>query len=42
MKLHKCLLHFMKIAIKSPDVLIDSDLEYIVETWNRKCTRIAA
>jgi hypothetical protein len=31
----------MKIAIESPDTLLDSDLEEIVDTWNRKNRRIA-
>ena len=31
----------MKIAIESPDKLLDSDLEEIVDTWNRKSRRIA-
>ena len=33
--------HLMKIAIESPDKLLDSDLEEIVDTWNRKSRRIA-
>ena len=33
--------HLMKIAIKSPETLLDSDLEDIVDTWNRKSRRIA-
>ena len=33
--------HLMKIAIESPDKLSDSDLEDIVDTWNRKSRRIA-
>ena len=32
--------HLMEIAIKSPDTLLDSDLEDIVDTWNRKNRRI--
>ena len=30
----------MKIAIDSPDKLKDSDLEEIVDTWNRKSRRL--
>ena len=30
--------HLMKIAIESPDELTDSDLDEIVEVWNRKKT----
>ena len=33
--------HLMKIAIESPDKLLDSDLEEIVDMWNRKSRRIA-
>ena len=33
--------HLMKIAIESPATLTDSDLEEIVDTWNRKGRRIA-
>ena len=33
--------HLMKIAIESPDKLTDSDLEDIVDVWNRKSRRIA-
>ena len=33
--------HLMKIAIESPDKLTDSDLEDIVNVWNRKSRRIA-
>ena len=33
--------HLMKIAIESPDTLLDSDLEEIVDMWNRKNRRIA-
>ena len=33
--------HLMKIAIESPDTLLDSDLEDIVDMWNRKSRRIA-
>ena len=33
--------HLMKIAIESPDTLFDSDLEEIVDMWNRKNRRIA-
>ena len=29
------------IAIEPPDKLLDSDLEEIVDTWNRKSTKIA-
>ena len=41
---HLCdtsLSHLMKIAIESPDKLTDSDLEDIVDVWNRKSRRIA-
>ena len=31
----------MKIVIESPETLTDSDLEEIVDVWNRKVTRIA-
>ena len=31
----------MKIVIESPEKLTDSDLEEIVDVWNRKGTRIA-
>ena len=34
------LLHLMKIAIKSPDKLSDSDTEEIVNVWNRKSRRV--
>lgn len=33
--------HLMKITIESPDKLTDSDLEDIVDVWNRKSRRIA-
>ena len=33
--------HLMKIAIESPDTLLDSDLGEIVDMWNRKNRRIA-
>ena len=33
--------HLMKIAIESPDTLLDTDHEDIVDTWNRKNRRIA-
>ena len=33
--------HLIKIAIEFPDKLLDSDLEEIVDTWNRKSRRIA-
>ena len=33
--------NLMKIAIESPEKLTDSDLEEIVEVWNRKGRRIA-
>ena len=33
--------HLMKVAIESPDKLLDSDLEEIVDTWTRK-NRIVA
>ena len=33
--------HLIKIAIESPDTLLDSDLEDNVDTWNRKSRRIA-
>ena len=33
--------HLIKIAIESPDTLLDSDLEDIVDMWNRKSRRIA-
>ena len=33
--------HLMKIAIESPNVLTDSDLEEIVEVWNRKNRRVS-
>ena len=33
--------HLMKIAIESPEKLLDGDLEAIVDTWNRKSRRIA-
>ena len=32
----KNLSHLMKIAIKSPDQLQDTDLEEIINVWNRK------
>ena len=32
--------HLMKIAIESPDKLTDSDLEDIVDVWNRKSRSI--
>ena len=32
----KSLSHLMKIAIESPDELQDTDLEEIVNIWNRK------
>ena len=35
------LLHLMKIAIKSPDQLTNSDLEDILDLWNRNGRRIA-
>ena len=31
----------MKIAIESPEKLTDNDVEDIVDTWSRKCRRIA-
>ena len=37
----KSLSHLMKIAIESPDVLTDCDLEEVVNVWNRKGRRIA-
>ena len=33
--------HLVKIVIESPYALLDSDLEDIVDTWNRKNRRIA-
>ena len=33
--------HLMKISIESPEKLTDSDLEEIVDIWNRKSRRIA-
>ena len=33
--------HLMKIAIESPDELTDSNLEEVVDTWNRKGRRIS-
>ena len=33
--------HLMKIAIESPDKLTDSDLDEIVEVWNRKNRRVS-
>ena len=33
--------HLMKIAIESPDTLTDSNLEEVVNIWNRKGRRIA-
>ena len=32
----KSLSHLMKISIESPEQLSDSDLENIVDVWNRK------
>ena len=36
----KSLSHLMKISIESPEKLSDSDLETIVDVWNRKNGRI--
>ena len=36
-----CLSNLMKSFIESPDKLTDSDLEEIVDMWNRKCRWIA-
>ena len=33
--------HLMKIGIESPDTLTDSNLEEVVNIWNRKGRRIA-
>ncbi len=35
-KRHKPLYKLMKVALESPPVLTDSDLEEIVVIWNRK------
>ena len=33
--------HLMKIAIESPEKLSNSDLEKIVDVWNKKSRRVA-
>ena len=45
-RLHNCvtelsLSNLIKIVIESPEKLTDSDLEEIVDMWNRKGRRIA-